>query len=91
MLKEKTYYEFALVHVYNELSAIISPLLALLPEEFTPLLMQLSRSELIALVWWTILIFNWSVATKAKIYKNSHVGDIISDIFNALKITKYFR
>ena len=32
----------------NELQAIISPLLALLPEEFTPLLMQLSRSELIA-------------------------------------------
>lgn len=32
----------------NELSAIISPLLALLPEEFTPLLMQLSREELIA-------------------------------------------
>ena len=33
----------------NELSAIISPLLALLPEEFTPLLMQLSREELIAM------------------------------------------
>jgi hypothetical protein len=32
----------------NELRAIISPLLALLPEEFTPLLMQLSREELIA-------------------------------------------
>lgn len=32
----------------NELQAIIEPLLALLPEEFTPLLMQLSRSELIA-------------------------------------------
>jgi hypothetical protein len=32
----------------NELQAIISPLLALLPEEFTPLLMQLSREELIA-------------------------------------------
>jgi len=32
----------------NELKAIISPLLALLPEEFTPLLMQLSREELIA-------------------------------------------
>jgi hypothetical protein len=27
----------------NELQAIIEPLLALLPEEFTPLLMQLSR------------------------------------------------
>jgi hypothetical protein len=33
----------------NELSAIIEPLLALLPEEFTPLLMQLSREELIAM------------------------------------------
>jgi hypothetical protein len=32
----------------NELQAIIEPLLALPPEEFTPLLMQLSRSELIA-------------------------------------------
>lgn len=32
----------------EELSAIIEPLLALPPEEFTPLLMQLSRSELIA-------------------------------------------
>ncbi|MBW4607150.1 MAG: hypothetical protein KME22_07975 [Hassallia sp. WJT32-NPBG1] len=33
----------------NELQAIIEPLLALLPEEFTPLLMQLSRDELIAM------------------------------------------
>ena len=32
----------------NELQAIIEPLLAFPPEEFTPLLMQLSRSELIA-------------------------------------------
>jgi len=32
----------------NELQAIISPLLALPPEEFTPLLLQLSREELIA-------------------------------------------
>jgi hypothetical protein len=32
----------------KELSAIIEPVLALSPEEFTPLLMQLSREELIA-------------------------------------------
>lgn len=32
----------------NELQAIISSLLALPPEEFTPLLLQLSREELIA-------------------------------------------
>ncbi len=32
----------------NDLLAIIEPLLALPPQEFTPLLMQLSRSELIA-------------------------------------------
>ncbi|MEH1887546.1 MAG: hypothetical protein V7K25_10190 [Nostoc sp.] len=32
----------------KELQAIIEPVLALLPEEFTPLLMQLSREELIA-------------------------------------------
>lgn len=32
----------------NELKGIISPVLALSPEEFTPLLMQLSREELIA-------------------------------------------
>jgi flagellar biosynthesis/type III secretory pathway protein FliH len=32
----------------NELQAIIVPLLALPPEEFTPLLLQLSRAELIA-------------------------------------------
>ena len=32
----------------NELQAIISPILALSPEEFTPLLMQLSSEELIA-------------------------------------------
>jgi hypothetical protein len=32
----------------NELQAIITPLLALPPEEFTPLLLQLSRAELIA-------------------------------------------
>ncbi len=32
----------------NELQAIIAPLLALPPEEFTPLLLQLSREELIA-------------------------------------------
>lgn len=31
----------------NELQAIIEPLLALSPEEFTPLLLQLSREELI--------------------------------------------
>jgi len=31
-----------------ELQAIIEPVLALPPEEFTPLLMQLSREELIA-------------------------------------------
>jgi hypothetical protein len=31
----------------NELQSIISPLLALPPEEFTPLLLQLSREELI--------------------------------------------
>ncbi len=31
----------------NELQSIISPLLALSPEEFTPLLLQLSREELI--------------------------------------------
>ncbi|WP_334959974.1 DUF4351 domain-containing protein [Nostoc sp.] len=31
----------------NELQAIIEPLLALSPEEFTPLLLQLSRKELI--------------------------------------------
>jgi hypothetical protein len=30
------------------LSAIIEPLLALPPEEFTPLLVQLSREELLA-------------------------------------------
>ena len=33
----------------KELSAIIEPVLALPPEEFTPLLMQLSREELIAI------------------------------------------
>jgi flagellar biosynthesis/type III secretory pathway protein FliH len=32
----------------NELQAIIESLLALTPEEFTPLLLQLSREELIA-------------------------------------------
>jgi len=32
----------------EELSAIIEPLLALPPEEFTPLLVQLSREELLA-------------------------------------------
>ncbi|MDF5719835.1 MAG: hypothetical protein PUP91_04975 [Rhizonema sp. PD37] len=32
----------------NELQAIVSPILALSPEEFTPLLMQLSTEELIA-------------------------------------------
>ncbi|MBD2593377.1 hypothetical protein H6G74_03415 [Nostoc spongiaeforme FACHB-130] len=32
----------------NQLQAIIEPLLALPPEEFTPLLLQLSREELIA-------------------------------------------
>ncbi|MFW9259046.1 hypothetical protein A4S05_32910 [Nostoc sp. KVJ20] len=32
----------------KELQAIIESVLALLPEEFTPLLMQLSREELIA-------------------------------------------
>jgi len=32
----------------EELGAIIDPLLALPPEEFTPLLLQLSRSELLA-------------------------------------------
>ncbi|MBC1242276.1 hypothetical protein GNE10_35320 [Nostoc sp. 2RC] len=32
----------------NNLQAIIEPLLALPPQEFTPLLMQLSREELIA-------------------------------------------
>ena len=31
-----------------ELSAIIEPVLALPPEEFTPLLLQLSREELLA-------------------------------------------
>ncbi|WP_246163613.1 MULTISPECIES: hypothetical protein [Brasilonema] len=31
----------------KELSAILEPVLALSPEEFTPLLMQLSREELI--------------------------------------------
>lgn len=31
----------------NELQAIIEPLLSLPPEEFTPLLLQLSREELI--------------------------------------------
>ncbi|WP_373525957.1 hypothetical protein [Nostoc sp.] len=31
----------------NELQAIIEPLLKLSPEEFTPLLLQLSREELI--------------------------------------------
>ncbi|MBW4645623.1 MAG: hypothetical protein KME23_21995 [Goleter apudmare HA4340-LM2] len=31
----------------NQLQAIIEPLLALSPEEFTPLLLQLSREELI--------------------------------------------
>lgn len=31
----------------NELQEIIEPLLALPPEEFTPLLLQLSREELI--------------------------------------------
>jgi hypothetical protein len=31
----------------NELQAIIEPLLTLPPEEFTPLLLQLSREELI--------------------------------------------
>ncbi|MBW4669550.1 MAG: hypothetical protein KME60_19570 [Cyanomargarita calcarea GSE-NOS-MK-12-04C] len=31
----------------NELNAIIEPLLALSPEEFTPLLVQLSREELL--------------------------------------------
>lgn len=76
----KTYYEFALVHVYNELSAIISPLLALLPEEFTPLLMQLSREELIALVWWTILIFNWSVTSNLKLIKIA-MSEILSPTF----------
>ena len=33
----------------EELSAIIAPVLLLPPEEFTPLLLQLSREELIAL------------------------------------------
>jgi hypothetical protein len=32
----------------NELQAVIEPLLALPPEEFTPLLMELSLEELIA-------------------------------------------
>ncbi|MEH2372094.1 hypothetical protein [Nostoc sp.] len=33
--------------INNELQEIIEPLLALPPEEFTPLLLQLSREELI--------------------------------------------
>lgn len=33
--------------INNELKAIIEPLLALSPEEFTPLLLELSREELI--------------------------------------------
>lgn len=33
---------------YEELGAIIEPILALPPSEFTPMLMQLSREELVA-------------------------------------------
>ena len=33
----------------NELNSIIQPLLALTPEEFSPLLIQLSREELISI------------------------------------------
>jgi len=34
--------------VDEELAAIVEPLLALSPEEFTPMLLQLSREELLA-------------------------------------------
>jgi len=35
-------------NVDEELAAIVEPLLALSPEEFTPMLLQLSREELLA-------------------------------------------
>jgi hypothetical protein len=43
-----TYLQVRFGSLDKELSAIIEPILALPPQEFTPLLMQLSREELIA-------------------------------------------